>query len=82
MNQNTDIAALLLRIGLGTDVDPELVRTNPEEAFNQFCARAFPMQRPQTVEEIGKAVAYLASDDARNITGQCLHVDGGAVVRD
>ena len=65
-----------------TDLDPELVKRDPEEAFNQFCARAFPMQRPQTVKEIGKAVAFLASDDARNITGQCLHVDGGAVVRD
>jgi NAD(P)-dependent dehydrogenase (short-subunit alcohol dehydrogenase family) len=32
--------------------------------------------------DVAKAVAFLASTDARNITGQCLHVDGGAVVRD
>ena len=33
----------------------------------------------QTPEDIGKAVAFLASDDARNITGQSLNVDGGTV---
>jgi len=64
------------------DLDPELVKRHPEEAFNQFCETAFPMQRPQTIEDTGKAVAFLASGDACNITGQCLHVDGGAVIGD
>lgn len=41
-----------------------------------------PMKRPQTPTDVAKAVAFLASPDAANITGQCLHVDGGAVVRD
>ncbi len=41
-----------------------------------------PMGRPQTPEDIGKAAAFLASDDASNVTGQCLHVDGGAILRD
>ena len=30
------------------------------------------MRREQTPEDIGKAAAFLASDDARNITGQAL----------
>jgi len=35
------------------------------------------MQRPATVEEIAKSVAFLVSADASYITGQNLRVDGG-----
>ena len=37
-----------------------------------------PLGREQTPEDIGNAVAFLASDRARSITGQALNVDGGA----
>jgi enoyl-[acyl-carrier-protein] reductase (NADH) len=40
------------------------------------------MRRTQTVEDIGYAVAFLASDDARNITGQCIRIDGGFIIDD
>jgi NAD(P)-dependent dehydrogenase (short-subunit alcohol dehydrogenase family) len=33
--------------------------------------------RPGAPEEVAKAVAFLASDDAGYITGQILAVDGG-----
>jgi NAD(P)-dependent dehydrogenase (short-subunit alcohol dehydrogenase family) len=33
--------------------------------------------RLQTPEDMGRAVVFLASEDARNITGQALYVDGG-----
>jgi enoyl-[acyl-carrier-protein] reductase (NADH) len=36
-----------------------------------------PMGREQTARDIGKAAAFLASDDAQNITGQAVNVDGG-----
>lgn len=39
-----------------------------------------PLGREQTPEDIGNAVAFLASDRARNITGQSLNVDGGAMM--
>jgi len=38
-----------------------------------------PMKREQTAEDIGRAVVFLVSEDARNITGQALSVDGGMV---
>jgi 3-oxoacyl-[acyl-carrier protein] reductase len=36
-----------------------------------------PMKRMGTVEDVAKAVAFFASDDAGYITGQVLCVDGG-----
>ncbi len=36
-----------------------------------------PMARFAEMEEIASAVAYLASDEARYITGQVLSVNGG-----
>ena len=35
------------------------------------------MKREQTPEDVGKLAAFLASDDARNITGQAINLDGG-----
>ena len=33
-----------------------------------------------TPEDIANMVAFLASEEARNITGQAIHVDGGQVM--
>ena len=66
------------RAGLGASVP----RAEVEKGFIQRYKAVIPLGRPQTPEDVGKAVAFLASDDARNITGQCIHVDGGAVLRD
>jgi NAD(P)-dependent dehydrogenase (short-subunit alcohol dehydrogenase family) len=41
-----------------------------------------PLGREQTPEDIARMAAFLASDDARNVTGQCIHVDGGMILRD
>lgn len=38
-----------------------------------------PLRREQTVEDIADAVVFLASEAARNMTGQSLMVDGGMV---
>jgi len=39
-----------------------------------------PLRREQTPEDIGHAAVFLASEEARNITGQALMVDGGAAM--
>ncbi|MCZ6636340.1 MAG: SDR family NAD(P)-dependent oxidoreductase [bacterium] len=50
---------------------------NQRNHFNQYIANRCPLGREQTPEDIGMAIAFLASDHARNITGQALNVDGG-----
>jgi len=41
--------------------------------------RPTPMKREQTVEDIGRAVVFLISEESQNITGQALNVDGGMI---
>ncbi len=38
-----------------------------------------PMGRAGSVQELARTVAFLASDDASYVTGQCLLVDGGMI---
>ncbi len=47
-----------------------------EQAWDDVLA-GIPLNRPQTPEDIGNAVAFLASPFAANITGQALNVCGG-----
>ncbi|MDE2966011.1 MAG: glucose 1-dehydrogenase [Chloroflexota bacterium] len=47
------------------------------ERFEAVIASNMPLQREQTPSDIGKAAVFFASDDAQNITGQSLNVDGG-----
>ncbi len=51
-----------------------------EGKYPELGAMAFtPLRREQTPEDIGRAVVFLVSEDAKNITGQTLNVDGGLV---
>lgn len=51
--------------------------TSGRALFERAVENMTPMKREQTPEDIGKLAAFLASDDARNITGQAINVDGG-----
>lgn len=51
-----------------------------KEVFDSRVKALVPLGRPQTPEDIGYAVTFLASDRAKNITGQVLNVDGGVVM--
>jgi 3-oxoacyl-[acyl-carrier protein] reductase len=57
----------------------ELTQNLPEALQTELIART-PLGRFGTVEEVADAVAFLASDEARYITGQVLAVDGGLVM--
>ena len=48
------------------------------EIFEQAVKERIPLGREQTPEDVGNAVAFLASDYAANITGQALTVSGGS----
>jgi len=54
----------------------EGVRDLGQDYINATTA-SIPLKRLGTVEEIGHAVAFLASEEAGFITGQTLVVDGG-----
>jgi len=69
-------------------VGARYARTNPDwhglsarEVFDRMIAQRIPLGREQTQEDIGEAAAFLASEDARNITGQAINVDGGFFMR-
>ncbi len=47
------------------------------EDFYKKIASQTPLGRPQTPEDIGRAVVFLASEDAKQITGHVLNVSGG-----
>jgi meso-butanediol dehydrogenase/(S,S)-butanediol dehydrogenase/diacetyl reductase len=52
--------------------------TDAETAFQEHAAANVPLGRPQTPEDIGQAVVYLAKAD--NVTGIALNVAGGLVM--
>jgi NAD(P)-dependent dehydrogenase (short-subunit alcohol dehydrogenase family) len=47
------------------------------DAFLQRAKQTHPLGRPGEPEDIAAAIAYLASDDAGWVTGECLKIDGG-----
>lgn len=60
--------------------DPAYEGLTPDGVFEAVVRDMIPMQKPQTPEGVGDVVAFLASDDAREITGQTINVDGGAIM--
>jgi glucose 1-dehydrogenase len=67
-------------------IEPGWIDTPGEhEAFSEEAlaraGKALPWGRLGTPEDIGKAAAFLASDDADYITGATLRVDGGILLQ-
>ncbi len=57
-------------------IETDIWASVPEDA-RQAVLGMIPLKRKGQPEEIAKAVAYLASDDAAYVTGHVLTVDGG-----
>ena len=57
---------------------PELKDVPPEAAFNVMVQGASLFKRAQTPEDIGELAVFLASEGAKEITGQAMNVDGGS----
>jgi meso-butanediol dehydrogenase / (S,S)-butanediol dehydrogenase / diacetyl reductase len=58
--------------------NPMLQGLTPDQVFQGAVQNMIPLKRPQMPEDIGNAVVFLASEEAKEITGQALNVDGGA----
>jgi NAD(P)-dependent dehydrogenase (short-subunit alcohol dehydrogenase family) len=65
-------------------VPPGVVRTKLSEVLwrdqEQALTDSLPLGRIGEPEDIGRAIAFLASDAAAWITGQILVIDGGAML--
>jgi NAD(P)-dependent dehydrogenase (short-subunit alcohol dehydrogenase family) len=60
--------------------NPAFAGMTPRQVFDKRVHDLVPMKCEQTPEDIGWAAVFLASDQARYITGQALMVDGGTVM--
>ena len=60
----------------------DVEKLTPRELWLKYIVLpSTPLGREQTAEDMGRAAVFLVSDDAKNITGQVLHVDGGMTMR-
>lgn len=60
-------------------VETDMTAGLPDSAKEDML-RSIPLGRPATADDVAQAVLFLASDQARYITGQVLNVDGGMVM--
>jgi meso-butanediol dehydrogenase / (S,S)-butanediol dehydrogenase / diacetyl reductase len=60
--------------------NPAFAGMTPRQVFEKRVNDIVPMKCEQTPDDIGHAAVFLASDEARYITGQALNVDGGCVM--
>ncbi|MEP3478656.1 MAG: SDR family oxidoreductase [Fuerstiella sp.] len=81
------IAPGMVRTDLNQAVWKSGLRDSPadqQQTYEEWAAekikRVAPMGRWQEVDEIAAVTIFLASDAARNITGQTINIDGGQVM--
>lgn len=60
-------------------VETDMTAGLPDSAKEDML-RSIPLGRPATADDVAQAVLFLASDQAKYITGQVLNVDGGMVM--
>jgi 3-oxoacyl-(acyl-carrier-protein) reductase len=57
-------------------IDSAMTQAIPADVKEKFIQR-IPMKRVGQPQDIANLIAFLASDDAAYITGQCIQIDGG-----
>ncbi len=62
-----------------TPMIADVVAGDPSDmaAARRYLVESSPLRRAAVADDIAAAALYLASDDAANVTGHCLVVDGG-----
>ena len=89
VNQITRTAAMeLAPLGIRVNaIAPGFIRTKmteamlEDEAYKKFLEDSTPLGHVGEPEDIANAAAYLASEDAKYVTGTILYVDGGWTAR-
>lgn len=61
-------------------LQPEDEKKNYDDWAAEKIAKVAPLNRWQDPEDVASLAVYLASEQAKNITGQVLNVDGGQVM--
>ena len=80
-NQLKQAVAAGRKLPFNIDID-QLEKLSPREVWlNYMVVPGTPLGREQTAEDMGRAVVFFVSDDAKNVTGQTMHIDGGATMR-
>jgi NAD(P)-dependent dehydrogenase (short-subunit alcohol dehydrogenase family) len=65
-----------------TPMNERIVRESPNGAEIKAAWLAMhPVNRLGTPEEVANAIVWLASDESSFVTGECLRVDGGMIVK-
>ncbi len=54
---------------------------SPQEVVDRVMLQPMPKHQFITIEEVEAAIEFLAGDLARNITGQCIVIDGGWTIQ-
>ena len=61
-------------------IETAKVRSHYTDEEWQKSNERIPLGHPGEVEDVAEAVAYLASDAAKHMTGQTMHVNGGRIM--
>ena len=82
-----DVPRLIIEHNIhGVDIDPRAAQIaslaathhmTPEQVVDEIMLKPMPKRQFISLEEITGTVEFLLSDAARNITGQCITLDGG-----